>query len=246
MAKTSKNKVTTTIDFEKLYLPSIAVDTVIFGFHEGKMKVLLLQYLNTKELALPGGFIKLNEDLNQAALRVLQERTSLTNIYLEQFYTFGERSRFDDSMNRITKASGMKINKDHFLLKRFVSVGYYALVDYTKVTPQKDALSDNCSWYDLDKIPPLIQDHQYIIEKALYSLRKDLNEKLVGFNLLAETFTMGELQLLYETILCKKFLRTSFQRSMLQLGILKKVAKKMTGGAHKAPFLYRLNKRSGV
>lgn len=243
MAKRTATKTTTDIDFDKVYLPSIAVDTVIFGFHEGKMKVLLLQYLNTRELALPGGFIKINEDLNEAAFRVLKERTSLTNIYLEQFHTFGDRSRNDDSMKRITKATGMKLEKNHFLLRRFVSVGYYALVDYTKVTPQKDALSENCTWYDLDKIPLLMQDHRSIIDKALYTLRKDLNEKLVGFNLLPETFTMAELQLLYETILGKKFLRTSFQRSMLQLDILKKVAKRMTGGAHKAPFLYRLNKR---
>ncbi|MBY0535672.1 MAG: NUDIX domain-containing protein [Chitinophagaceae bacterium] len=243
MAKFDGKQARTNIDFDKVYLPSIAVDTVIFGFHEGKMKVLLLQYLNTRELALPGGFIKINEDLNEAAFRVLKERTSLTNIYLEQFHTFGDRSRNDDSMKRITKATGMKLEKNHFLLRRFVSVGYYALVDYTKVTPQKDALSENCTWYDLDKIPLLMQDHRSIIDKALYTLRKDLNEKLVGFNLLPETFTMAELQLLYETILGKKFLRTSFQRSMLQLGILKKVAKKMTGGAHKAPFLYRLNKR---
>ncbi len=243
MAKRTATKTTTDIDFDKVYLPSIAVDTVIFGFHEGKMKVLLLQYLNTRELALPGGFIKINEDLNEAAFRVLKERTSLTNIYLEQFHTFGDRSRNDDSMKRITKATGMKLEKNHFLLRRFVSVGYYALVDYTKVTPQKDALSENCTWYDLDKIPLLMQDHRSIIDKALYTLRKDLNEKLVGFNLLPETFTMAEPQLLYETILGKKFLRTSFQRSMLQLDILKKVAKRMTGGAHKAPFLYRLNKR---
>ena len=111
-------------------------------------------------------------------------------------------------------------------------------MDFSKVTPTADQLADACKWHDLKKLPPLIQDHNHIIEKALYTLREDVDKKLVGFNLLPDTFTIGELQALYEIILEKKFLRTSFQRTMLGLGILQKVAKK-TGVAHKAPYLYK-------
>jgi 8-oxo-dGTP diphosphatase len=88
-------------------------------------------------------------------------------------------------------------------------------------------------------MPPLIQDHMQIVHKALEALRANLDDKLIIFNLLSQDFTMGELQKLYETILGKKLLRPAFQRKILGLGILERVAKKWTGGAHKAPYLYR-------
>ena len=88
-------------------------------------------------------------------------------------------------------------------------------------------------------MPPLIQDHNQIVNKALDALRANLDHRLIGFNLLPQDFTMGDLQQLYETILGKKLLRPAFQRKMLSLGILERVAKKWTGGAHKAPYLYR-------
>ena len=206
------------------------------------MMVLLLQYKNTNTYALPGGFIYRTEDVNDAAKRILQDRTSLTNIYLEQFHLFGDFDRKDNSMETIMKARGMKLTKKHFLLNRFVSVGYYALVDYTKAIPTKDDMSDDCGWYDLNKIPHLIQDHKKIIHKALETLREDFNKKLIGFKLLGDKFTMGELQKLYETILGVKYRRTSFQRMILNLKIVKQVDIKRTGAAHKAPYLYSFKK----
>lgn len=227
------------IDFNSLFLPGISVDTVIFGFHDKQLMVLLLQYKNTRAFALPGGFIRKKENANDAAQRVLKERTGLSDIYLEQFHTFADVSRHDPSFFReIMKARGLKPSKDHFLLNRFISIGYYALVDFTKAVPATDMLADECKWYDLKKLPRLIQDHQSIITTALDTLREDLDKKLVGFNLLPKTFTIGDLQNLYETVLDTTFLRTSFQRRMLNLGILKLEEKKMTGGAHKAPYLY--------
>ena len=105
-----------------------------------------------------------------------------------------------------------------------------------------DELADSCNWYDLKELPSLILDHGEIVSKALETLRANLDNKLTGFNLMPETFTMAELQSLYETILGTKLLRTSFQRKMVNLGFLEKVDKKYTGGAHKAPFLYRFKK----
>jgi hypothetical protein len=138
------------------------------------------------------------------------------------------------------QAREMEPSTDHFLLQRFVSIGYYALVDFTEAVPASDGLADECRWYDLKKLPRLIQDHNKIIKTALGALRMNLDKKLVGFNLLPQRFTMGELQILYETVLDEKFRRTSFQRKMLNLGILKKVDKQWTGAAHKAPYLYQL------
>jgi 8-oxo-dGTP diphosphatase len=226
------------VNLDDTFLPGIAIDTVIFGFHENKMMVLLLQYKNTRLFALPGGFINKEEDADNAAKRILQDRTGLSNIYLEQFYTFGDNHRQDNSLELILKARGLEPSKDHFLLKRFISIGYYALVDFTKAIPVPDYLSDDCKWHDINKIPVLIQDHNKIIEKALDTLRDNLDKKLVGFKLMPETFTMRELQGLYETVLDTELRRTSFQRKMLNLDILKLVDKKMTGGAHKAPYLY--------
>ncbi len=227
-------------DFDKMFLPALAIDTVIIGFHQNKLKVLLLQYENTGLYALPGGFIKKKENINDAAKRVLFERTGLKDIYLQQFYLFGDIARYDTvPLRTIMLGKGMRPGKDHWLLRRFVSVGYYALVDYTKVIPRPDILADSCSWYSLPVLPPLILDHKAIIEKAIHSLQLSLNDNLSAFNLLPETFTMGELQNVYETILGTKLLRTSFQRKILNLGILEQVAKRWTGGSHKAPYLYR-------
>lgn len=241
MGKASVNQDWNRFKFESHYLPGISVDTVIFGFNDGQLMVLLLQYKNTKSFALPGGFIKKEEHGDDAAQRVLRDRTGLADIYLEQFYTFADPSRSDPYFfKEIMKARGLKTSPDHFLLQRFISIGYYALVNFTKAAPATDGLADECKWHDLKSLPPLIQDHGSIIQKALATLRENLDKKLVGFSLLPEVFTMGELQQLYETILDEKFLRTSFQRKMLNLDILGKVDKKWTGAAHKAPYLYRL------
>ncbi|SEN94977.1 ADP-ribose pyrophosphatase YjhB, NUDIX family [Mucilaginibacter gossypiicola] len=222
------------------FLPGLAIDTVIFGFHDNQLKVLLLSYKNSSLYALPGGFIHDNEDVNQAARRVLESRTALSDIYLEQFYVFGDYSRYDPApLKTIMKARGYEPPHDHWLLKRFVSIGYYALVDFTKAVPAPDEISDSCDWYSLDNLPLLMQDHRQIIDKALETLRSNLDQKLIGFNLMTDEFTMGDLQSLYETILNKKLIRAAFQRKMLGLGILERIAKKWTGGAHKAPYLYK-------
>lgn len=243
MNKLSANTDWNNFDFDSVFLPGISIDVVIFGFHDKRLMVLLLQYKNTNTFALPGGFILKKENGNDAALRVLKDRTCLSNIYLEQFYTFADISRHDTSFFKgIMKARGMKPAKDHYLLNRFITIGYYALVDFTRAVPAADELADECKWHDLKKLPPLIQDHEAIIQKALATLREDLDKKLVAFNLLPETFTIGDLQNLYETVLDTTFLRTSFQRKMLNLGILKMVDKKMTGAAHKAPYLYQFVK----
>src|SRR3954468_16782249 len=98
-----------TPDFESDFLPGLAIDTVIFGFHSGQIRILLLTYENTGLFALPGGFIYKKESLNDAAKRVLLERTSLNNIYLDQFYTFGDISRDDPGpMRKIMMGKGLE------------------------------------------------------------------------------------------------------------------------------------------
>jgi hypothetical protein len=129
------------------------------------------------------------------------------------------------------------------MLDRFISVSYYALINYNDVVPKPDALSDSCTWYDIKKVPALILDHNDIIKKALQTLRNNLEKKLISSSLLPSRFTMKDLQKVYEAILGEKIRRTSFQRKMLGLGILKRHDKQYSGGAHKAPFVYSFRKK---
>lgn len=221
------------------YLPHIAFDSVVFGFSKGKLKILLMEYHATGWFALPGGFVKRNETLEEAVKKGLFERTGLHDVYLDQFHTFGSLERFKpEVMKRIFEVSNHPIDSDHWLLDRFLSIGYYALIDHEKVTLQPDAISDSIAWYDIDQLPSLILDHDKIVQKALQTLRENLDRKLIGGNLLPDRFTMNELQAVYEAILGEKLRRTSFQRKMLSMDILERHEKLFTGKSHKAPYLY--------
>lgn len=225
------------------FINHVAYDSVIIGFSGDKLKILIMEYHNTGLFALPGGFVRWNEDLDEAARRGLQERTGLANIFLEQFHTFGSVARFQpEVMNTILKANGVH-DDQHWLLGRFISVAYYALINYENVIPQPDALSDSCRWYAIDELPPLIFDHAAIVAKAIDTLRDNLDRKLVGMNLLPEKFTMKELQQVYEAILGEPLRRTSFQREMLASDLLIRHDKLFSGKAHKAPFLYSFRKK---
>ncbi len=222
------------------YIPNLAYDSVVFGFSGDHLNILLMEYHNTGLFALPGGFLRKNENLDDAVRRGLSERTGLTNIYLEQFHTFGSVTRHKpEVMRAILIANGHDPDGPmKWLLERFISVAYYALIDYRYVVPKPDALSDSCTWYPVDQLPDLILDHAHIVQTALGMLRDNLDRKLVTINLLPEKFTMKELQHVYEAILGTKLRRTTFQRKMLSLGVLKRHEKKFSGKAHKAPYLY--------
>lgn len=226
-------------------LQGISIDNVIFGFHEGQLKVLLLQSPNKTTWMLPGGFIGKEEHLDEAASRILQERTGLSAIYLQQFYAFGQPERTNNKiLVDFLKGLNRSYDKNNWALQRFVSVGYYALVEFAKVNPQHPGeISIACSWHDLDKLPDLLMDHKDIIDKALYELRLKINYQPIGYNLLPKEFTMKSLQSIYETILGRKLDRANFNRKILSYGILDRKEKHYSGGAHKAPYLYSFNKK---
>jgi ADP-ribose pyrophosphatase YjhB (NUDIX family) len=218
----------------RTFLRHISVDCVIFGFHDNQLKVLLLRWKDNGPWCLPGGFVKKGESVDESASRTLKERTGLDHIFLQQFYTFGDPKRERNKKPFIGQ-------NNSWMMDRFVTVGYYALVEFSKVNPQPDNFSEECVWWDFDSIPSLIYDHEKIVEKALDTLRQSLNEYPVGYNLLPRKFTMPELQKLYETILGKSLDRRNFQKKMLSMGILERLPERKTGGAHKAPFLYRFD-----
>ncbi len=240
----NKNLRTLLLEGEALFQPSVSLDCVIFGFHDNEIKVLLLKSKSNDLWALPGGFVFKEEHIDDAAIRVLKERTGINNIFLQQFHVFGSPDRSDWNVHRLSfKKEGIEIGPDHWLSKRFITVGYYALVEFAHVIPTPDASAQNCSWWDLNEINELFMDHKQILDKALDTLRLQLNHLPLGYNLLPHKFTMPELQKLYETILNKPLDRRNFQRRMMGFGILKRLKETRKGGAHRAPFLYSFDMR---
>lgn len=233
------------------YIHQVSIDCVIFGYQEKQLKVLVPKIDFKGDFwALPSGFVYQSEDIDQAAERILRERTGISNIYLEQFHVFGKAGRNSvEFLDRLIELNPEKLGeKRHkqqeydWFTQRFISIGYYALVDIQKVIPQKTGLDESIEWYTLQELPAMIMDHNQIVASALLALRSHLDEKLNAFNLLPETFTMKEVQELYETIFDKPFVRTNFQKMILDLNVLERLEKKFTGAANKAPYLYTFKK----
>ena len=232
-------------------LPGKSIDCVIIGFEEQQLKVLLLKWKYEDVWCLPGGFIRKDEDMDQAAQRILEERTGLKSVYLNQFYTFGsiERSRLNEEvqltrMRHILEELHGKNEKFlTWITQRFITTGYFALVDIRKTDPHPDMLSERCEWISLSNLSGLMMDHKEIIQKAMEHLRIQLNYLPIGISLLPRKFTMQDLQRLYESFLEKPLERSNFQRKMLKLGIFNRHGKMLTGAANKAPYLYSFDER---
>lgn len=224
--------------------PGLSIDCVIFGFHDNELKVLLLKMKHMDKWALPGGFVEKDQDVDDEAIRVLKQRTGLENIFLQQFHLFGQANRSQpDHAELLVNKNVIPPALKAWFEQRFVTIGYYALVEYSQVQdPKPDLTSDFCEWCSLSELPPLMLDHKEIIDKAHYTLKKELNYQPIGLNLLAEEFTMPELQTLYEIILEKQLDRRNFRRKMLSYDILIDTKKHRMGGAHKAPLLYKFDK----
>jgi 8-oxo-dGTP diphosphatase len=224
------------------FIPNLSLDCVVFGFHENQLNVLLLKLPYEQHMALPGGYVLQEESLEDAANRVLKERTGLSGVFLQQFHTFSnpDRIKFNFPTESLLKG-GFTKNDLEWLTSRFVTVGFYALVDYLRVVPSPDIFSESCSWKDLKDIGILMMDHNQILHSALETLRLHLNYQPIGLNLLPEKFTMPELQRLYETILGRKLDRRNFQRKIRSYNILSDLKERKTGVAHKAPFLYQFD-----
>ncbi|MFH6972871.1 NUDIX hydrolase [Flavobacterium petrolei] len=233
----------TILDNKEDYQPGLSIDCVIFGFHDNQLKVLLIKTKYSDKWALPGGFVPGNEGIDQAAVTVLHGRTGLKGIFLRQFATFGAANRCDvEVSNGVLNFYGIPLDEGKWFASRFVTVGYYALVDFLKTVPQPDGKNEIVEWIDHNAVPELVLDHKEILDKALETLRKELNLMPVGYNLLPEKFTIPELQKLYETILGRKLDRRNFLRKITAIGILTKLEEKKSNVAHKAPNLYRFDK----
>lgn len=228
----------------KDFVEHISVDCTIFGFHKGILKILLLKYHDLDLWSLPGGFVFNDEDLREAASRVLYERTHLSNIFLDQFHTFGRIDRTENNVHQILlKNKNIEVPKDHWIFQRFITVGYCSLIDFTLVDTFPDAFNETCAWFEVDKLPNMAFDHVRVINTGLNHIRKNIDTQVVASNLLPEKFTMKDLQTVYETVLDEKFRRNNFQRKILALDILERLEKFFDGSANKAPYLYRFKNK---
>ncbi|HUH04307.1 MAG TPA: NUDIX domain-containing protein [Kofleriaceae bacterium] len=206
--------------------PAVTVDCVVFGLDERDLKVLLIQ----RQLepfqhgwALPGGFVQMDESLDQAALRELGEETGLTRVYLEQLYTFGAPDR--DPRGRV------------------VTVAYFALVNLGEHLLRAATDAENVGWFGCDELPTLAFDHADIIAVARDRLRGKVRYAPVGFELLPPKFTLSQLQRLYEIVLESELDKRNFRKKILGMDLLIETDEVEKDVAHRAARLYKFDKR---
>lgn len=228
------------------YIPHISVDCAIFGYHDHQLKLLLTQPLAFAGYHLPGGYIKRTETLTEAANRIVQERTGITGLYLQQYKTFGDPNRMrwtDADTDRLAQVSGFENVKGSWLMDQTVSVGFYAITDFSLVIPQPDLLSTSCEWFDIARVPPLMFDHDEMVQEALHTLRMQLYYYPIALKLLPEKFTLTEIHAVYETLLGKPLDIRNFSKKLVFLGLITKLNEKRNIGPHRAPFLYRFDEQ---
>lgn len=220
---------------DETYLNGFSVDCVVFGFNEATLKVLLCRLLSNNQWMLPGNFVQKDEDVDEAARRVLVERTGLENIFMRQFFLFGTTGRIDLEKNKKTLENP---DKDQWYMQRLVSMGYFSLVRFNDTVIQEDPEIEEAKWFNISELPELYADHSAIIQKAVETLRTQVGYISFGKELLPEKFTMPELRTVYETIIGRELDRRNFQRKVLSIGVITRLEEKRKNGAHKAPFLY--------
>jgi 8-oxo-dGTP diphosphatase len=212
--------------FNQYQNPSLAIDLVVFGYHDNDLFVLLL---NRKEepfkdtWTLPGAFLQIDELFRDTCIRVLKTKLGMTNLYFEQLYSF-------DQMERDPRG-------------RVISVAYYALINPEKFEVVAGKMANDVKWFKSGKIPKLGFDHQGIFKMALQRLKSKILYYPMGFELLDEEFTMTELHELYECILGIQIDRRNFRRKILDSAYIINTGKKREGLQNRLPDLYMFNKQ---
>ncbi len=207
----------------------VTVDTVIFTIRRNNLEVLLVQRGQEPfkgRWAVPGGFVRLSENLDEAAKRVLYEKTSVKDVYLEQLYTFGEPERYPSA--------------------RVITVSYVALIrsDELELSAEEGLNIQQIAWHPVYSIPELAFDHKDILNYAIKRLRARLEYTPIAFQLLPKKFTLTELQRTYESILDTELDKRNFRKKMISLGILKEYDEFTKESSKRPARLYGFNEDS--
>jgi len=224
-------------------IPNLSVDCVVFGFDFEKLNILLIErhmmYQNTvyNDMKLPGDLIKWNENIDEAAIRTLNELTGLNNIYMKQFHSFGAIHRVD----RRPRDMQWLISIDH-PEERVITIGYYSLINIKDEKISETLLKQNAKWVPVNEVGELAFDHNLIINKALESLRSELKSYPIGFELLPEKFTLTQMQKLYETVFSTQLDKRNFRKKVTSMSYVVPINEKQKGVAHKPARLYMFSK----
>lgn len=227
--------------------PGFSVDCVIFSFYSRKLRVLLNKFDFGNHWQLPGGFMLKHENADDAAHRILGYRTGLEDVFLQQFYLFSDvnRTKIDQNIDLIEqhydKNESNTNDTSKWFLQRFISLGYYAFVKYQDVN-LSITKQDEPKWFDLNKLPDLYSDHQYIIDKSIEVIRSMITIIPVAQELLPEKFTMTEFRRIYEIILEKPIDRRNFQRKALTSGIVTQLDEVRSTSSYNPAILYSFSK----
>jgi 8-oxo-dGTP diphosphatase len=203
--------------------PAVTTDAVIFTISDNKLRLLLIKrgaepYKDA--WAIPGGFLELEEDLDECARRELQEETGLENIYLEQLHAFGTPDR--DPRERV------------------ITVAYYAIASNVDMQPTAASDASDAAWFPIDQLPKLAFDHDKIIDMAHNRLKFNLDYSAIAFQFLPETFTLSEAQKVYEIIRNSRLDKRNFRKSIINSGLIKETDNMRRNGKHRPARLYRI------
>lgn len=203
--------------------PAVTVDVVIFTIRDRQLKLLLVRRAGEPyrgRWALPGGFVRLEEGLDEAARRELEEETGVSGVYLEQLYTFG------------------RVDRDP--RERVITVAYYALVPSDKLQLRAATDAEAVGWFGMDELPDLAFDHAEIVAMAHQRLAAKLDYSTIAFQFMPELFTLSELQEVYETILRQEMDKRNFRKWILALEQIEETEEERRGGIHRPARLYRV------
>lgn len=203
----------------------VAVDCIIFGFDGSELKALLVKRGLEPERnrwSLMGGFVQRDESADAAASRILKMLTGLSQVYMEQLYTFTE------------------VHRD--IAGRVISIAYFALINIHEYSNQLHQ-DHEAHWFPLKEIPPLIFDHDKMVQKAQAALRDKVANHPIGFELLPPKFTLPQLQSLYEAIYDAPLDKRNFSRKILSLGILNKLDEKEKISSRKGAYYFVFDKK---
>jgi 8-oxo-dGTP diphosphatase len=205
--------------------PAVTVDLVIFTVSNDTLKSMLVKRAEGPFAgcwSIPGGFLKVGESLEDAALRVLREKAGVENVYLEQLYTFGAPDR--DPRARV------------------ITVTYFALIPWKNLYQPDSAKITDLTWASVDRLPKLAFDHKEILHYAVQRLRAKASYSNIVYGLMPEQFRLSELQRMYEIIINDKLDKRNFRKRMLSTGLLQETGKKDSAGAHRPAMLYQFKK----